>query len=47
MPLSFSNISASFLIFMLLCLVMGEAVKHARKNCRRSEKKARRYAVGK
>lgn len=38
MPFSFSNISASVLIFMVVCLTIAEIVKHLRKSYRHSEK---------
>lgn len=38
MPFSFSNISASVLIFMVLCLTVAEIVKHLKKRFHHSEK---------
>jgi len=38
MPFSFSNISASAIIFMVLCLSLAELVKYLKKQYSHSEK---------
>ncbi len=38
MPFSFSNISASAIIFMMLCLTVVEVVKYLKKHLHHSKK---------
>jgi len=38
MPFSFSNISSTALIFMVICLTVAELVKYLRKNYSHSKK---------
>lgn len=47
MPFSFSNISASALIFMVLCLTVAEMVKYLRKNYSHSKKQVGGNSIGK
>lgn len=47
MPFSFSNISSTALIAMVLCLSLAELVKYLRKHAHHSEKQVRRNSIGK
>lgn len=47
MPFSFSNISSTALLFMVLCLTVAELVKVLRKKYAHSEKKIGGNAIGK
>lgn len=49
MPFSFSNISASAIIFMVLCLTVAEIVKYFRdrNNYQQSKKQAGSNSIGK
>lgn len=47
MPFSFSNISSTALLFMVLCLTVAESVKYLRRKYAHSEKQVGGNTIGK
>ena len=47
MPFSFSNISSTALIIMVICLTIAEVVKYLKKHAHHSKKQVGSNAIGK
>ena len=47
MPFSFSNISSTALIIMVICLTIAEAVKYLKKHAHHSKKQVGSNTIGK